>query len=408
MLFLQHGRWAQTNMLSTFFATLAIFLFYRGYQDSEKRTVSYLLMYAAVGLGVLTMGPMNLAIPAVVIFWYLVVIKDFKHIKELRLEWGIPIFLLITLPWYVLVSLQDGYAFDLLIKTNVSRYFDTWAHPRPFYYYLLGLPWAFAPWSLYLPGALHLAFSNRSKEDRKALKFLLVWIISLFLFFSFAKGKRPQYILSIYPALALLIGYLGNRAMLFWQDKYYQRAINIPSLILLSIAALVTVALPVGTGIYFKPAFGIALGASALIGTFAVLIGIAWRKKQARQLLFLPAAFMFVFTVYGVHFLIPKLEEYKSPRPFCQKIVERLEKGADWAMYKFYRAAYVYYTDSFAKILTTEEELNRFLDLPTQSIVAMREKEYKHLKEPLKKKMVVITQRKIGHRAMVLISNQKE
>ena len=63
LLFFHHARWAQTYMLSTFFATLAIFLFYRGYRIEEKRTVSYLLMYVAVGLGFLTMGPVNLAVP---------------------------------------------------------------------------------------------------------------------------------------------------------------------------------------------------------------------------------------------------------------------------------------------------------------------------------------------------------
>ena len=46
------------------------------------------------------------------------------------------LFAAITLPWYVLVSLNEGYGFDLLIRTNISRYFDTWTHAQPFYYYL--------------------------------------------------------------------------------------------------------------------------------------------------------------------------------------------------------------------------------------------------------------------------------
>ncbi len=68
ILFLKFARWSQTYMLSTFFAMLALFLFYRGYRSEDKRTVSYLLMYAATGLGVLTMGPVNLAMPGLVIF----------------------------------------------------------------------------------------------------------------------------------------------------------------------------------------------------------------------------------------------------------------------------------------------------------------------------------------------------
>lgn len=415
LLFLQYGRWAQTNMLSTFFATLAIFLFYRGYEVPEKKTFSYLLMYIAVGLGVLTMGPVNLAIPGLVVFFYLVVNKDVKHVFKMKLEWGVPLFLLIVLPWYILVSLQDGYGFDILIETNLSRYFDTGAgHIRPFYYYIKDLPWAFFPWSLFLPGAFILAFSKRSKENRNILNFLLVWIITIFLFFSISKGKRPQYILSIYPALALLVGHLGDRAILLWKERFYKKAIIIPSLVLLSILALLASALPIAAGIYFKPdfisapEFWITIGMSVITSLFIALIFSAWKREKVQKLLLLPALYIILFTVYSVHFIIPRMEDYKSPRPFCEEIKTRLEQGAEWAMYKYYRAAYVYYTDSFVDEITTEENLVRFLDRSARSIVAMREKEFNGLSDDVRNKMYLIYKRRIGHRSMVLLSNQRE
>jgi len=407
VLFLQYARWSQTNMLSTFFMMFTVFLFYRGYTDPLKRTLCYLLMYACVGLGVLTMGPVNLIMPGMVVFFYLIVMKDFRHIKQLRLGWGILIFLAITMPWYVLVSLHEGYGFDLLIKTNISRYFDTWTHAQPFYYYIIDLPWAFAPWSLFLPGALLLAFSKRVRDDRPALNFLLVWVISLFLFFSFSQAKRPQYILAIYPAFALLVGYLGDKAVNCRQEKYYQNLINIPSLIFLGTLALATIALPVMAGILFKPWFIAALGVSIITGTFAVLLWLAWRKNQARRLLLLPAIFMLVATIYCVHVLIPKMEFYKSPKPFCEEIVAHLDRGGQWAMFRFYRAAYVYYTDSFCKVLNSESELEAYLKQPMLSLVVLKEKHYQHLGDSLKKNTYVLTKKNIGHRLMVLISNQK-
>ncbi|MBT8366842.1 MAG: glycosyltransferase family 39 protein [Deltaproteobacteria bacterium] len=407
VLFLQYARWSQTNMLSTFFMMFTVFLFYRGYTDPFKRRLSYLLMYASVGLGVLTMGPVNLIMPGMVIFFYLIVMKDFRHLRELRLGWGILIFLAITCPWYILVSLKEGYGFDLLIKTNISRYFDTWTHDQPFYYYLLDLPWAFAPWSLFLPGALLLAFSKRTRDDRPALKFLLVWVISLFLFFSFSQAKRPQYILAIYPALALLVGYLGDKAINFRQEKYYQKLVTIPSLIFLGILTLATIGLPVFAGIFFKPWFLAAFGVSVITGSFAVLLWLAWRKNQARQLLFLPAVFMLILTLYSVHVLIPKMEYYKSPKPFCQQIVANLKKGGQWAMYRFYRAAYVYYTDSFCTVLKNEPELEAFLNQPTLSMVVLKDRHYQLLGDSLKDKTYLLAKRQIGHRRMVLIANQK-
>jgi hypothetical protein len=171
--------------------------------------------------------------------------------------------------------------------------------------------------------------------------------------------------------------------------------------------ALTTLALPAATGIFFKQWFGAALGVSAITGTCAVLLWLAWRRNQARRLLFLPAALMLVFTLYAVHVLIPKMEYYKSPRPFGTEIATRLAKGGQWAMYKFYRAAYVYYADSFCKVLENENELQAFLDQPTLALVVMKEKRYRHLSDGLKAKTHLIYEQHIGHRAMVLVSNRK-
>ena len=406
ILFLQYARWAQTNMLSTFFATLAIFLFYRGYTDPQKRSFSYLMMYVAVALGVLTMGPVNLVMPGLVVFFYLVVVKDLKHIKDLKLFWGILIFLTLTAPWYVMVSLGDGYASELLVKTNFTRFFNAWTHKRPFYYYIIGLPWAFLPWFLYLPGAVHLALTKRSQAHRNTMQFLLVWTISLLIFFSIAQTKRHQYILALYPALALLVGYLGDMAIRHWETPYYQKAIRIPSLILASLLILVTLALPVGAAVYLKPWLWASIGASLITGLFAGLIWFAWHRRQAFHLLVLPTLFITVMTVYSVQILVPKMELFKSPRPFCEKIKAQLEQGGQWAMYRFYRAAYVYYTDSFTKELEDVEALKAYLAQPTLSLVAMKEKDYNQLKDVLEGKAFLVFKDQIGHRPMVLIANR--
>jgi len=406
-LFLKFARWSQTYMLSTFLATLAIFLFYRGYRSEKKRTISYLLAYAAAGLGVLTMGPVNLVMPGLTIFLYLALMKDLGHIRRLKLGWGILIFLAITAPWYIAVSLQDGYGFELLIKTNISRYFDTWTHAQPFYYYLINLPWAFAPWSLFLPGALHLAFTRRSGGDRPALRLLLVWAVGLFVFFSLSQAKRNEYLLGMYPPLALLVGYWGDKAAGLWQEKYYRRTVMIPALIFMVFLALATIMLPVATGIFFKEWFAAAAGVSVIAGICALLLRHARRSGQAGRLLYLPAVFIFVFTLYGVHVLVPKLDSYKSPRPLCQEIRSRLKNGGQWAMYKFYRAAYVYYTDSFCKVLDSERQLAAFLDQPTAALVVMKENKYVHLSDALRARTHLVYKAQIGHRPMILISNQK-
>ncbi len=407
VMFLENGRWAQTYMLSTFFATLAIFMFHRGYTEPEKRTASYLWMCAAAGLGVLTMGPVNLAIPGLVIFVYLVVMKDLKHILKMKLVWGTLIFAAIALSWYIPAGLNSEYGNDLLITTNVTRFLNTWTHNRPFHYYIVGLLWAFIPWSFFLPGAIHLAFSRRSEADRKNLKLLLVWVIALLLFFSLAQCKRHQYILGLYPGLALLIGYLGHRALDGWKEKYFRRSIVIPALIFAGILLLITIALPVGGSVKYPEFLTLGIVTSVVTGIFAVLLLVAWRRDNPRALIFLPAVFMGTLVLLGVHVLIPAMNVYKTPKPFCREIAARLEQGGEWVMYQHYRAAFVYYTDSLVQVVETEEELKAFMERPTFSMAVLPTDYHAALQDPDLAAMPEIARKDIGHREFVLIANRE-
>jgi hypothetical protein len=405
-LFLQYARWTQINMLSTFLFTITIFLFYQGYTTPEKRKLSYLFMYFTTGIGMLNMGPVDAIMPALVIGVYLLVMKDLKHLKELRLGWGIPIVLAITVPWYLVVSLQGEYALGLLIKTNFTRYFDTWVHKQPFYYYLVNLPGDFIPWTVFLPGAFYLAFSQRSKGERKQLLFLLIWIVSIFLFFSFSQCKRPQYILPIYPALALLTAYLGDQSIQYWNERYFQKWTKIPALILVYLLALGAVVLPLFSWFFQRIWFPISLGIGIICGVFAVLLFIALKKKEPLFLFCLPAFLSLALTLYGVHFLIPRMEAVKSPRSISERIVSELGKSGQWAMYGFFRPVYVYYTHRFAKELRGEEELKNFLEQNSPSLVIMQIQSYKKIKDSLGIKTYVLFRHKVGHRDLVLISNQ--
>jgi 4-amino-4-deoxy-L-arabinose transferase-like glycosyltransferase len=182
-LYIEFGRWIQINMISTVLLTATLGLFYRGYSDERKRAPAYLLMYVPAGLGTLNMGLVNVVMPMIVIGLYLIAMKDVRHILKLRIGWGILIYLAIVAPWYVTVSLKGGYAHDLIIITNFTRYLKEWAHVRPFYYYLGTTPPYFLPWFFFLPGAIYLCFSQATKMERKQLLFPFLWVVGLFVFF---------------------------------------------------------------------------------------------------------------------------------------------------------------------------------------------------------------------------------
>ena len=215
-LYIEFARWIQINMMSTMLLTVTLLFFYWGYHNERKRGIAYLLMYVPMGIGTLNMGPVNLVMPAIVIALYLLVMKDYRHVFQLRLVRGAIIYLLIAAPWYIAVSLREGYIENLLITTNLTRYLGKFDHARPFYYYFIKTPPYFLPWILYLPGAVYLLFSDRVRDAREKLLFPAIWAAGIFIFFSLSNTKRSEYMLPIFPAMALMVGFLLDRAISFW------------------------------------------------------------------------------------------------------------------------------------------------------------------------------------------------
>jgi 4-amino-4-deoxy-L-arabinose transferase-like glycosyltransferase len=407
LLFIQQSRWAQTYMLSTFFSTAAIACFYLAYTSPARRTLMYLLMYTSTALGVLTMGPVNLAMPGLVCLVFILWMRDLPHLKEMKLVPGILLFLAIVAPWYVMMATQDDYGFDLLIKTNFSRYVNTWTHSQPFYFYARDLIYTFAPWSFFLPGALVLAFTRRLQEHRQATTFILVWFFSLLIFFSIADGKRPQYLLAAYPALALLIGYLFDRALHNWPETFYRKAVIIPSVILMVLWAVIAIAAPVAATVYDSEWLPATLGVSALTATFAVLTFLAWRKERPDQLVVLPAILVLLTVLYSVHVIIPRVEPLKSIKPYSEFVRSQLDREPNtaWGMYKSYRARYIYYVDKFTTELNEEDELLEFLAQPNPALVILRARSYDKLKLTHLADYEVLDRTEIGSRELILISN---
>lgn len=65
----------------------------------------------------------------------------------------------------------------------------------------------FLPWSLALPSAIRGAFRERGRADESGFSgYLLVWCAVVFGICTAASGKRTNYLLPMYPALALLVG----------------------------------------------------------------------------------------------------------------------------------------------------------------------------------------------------------
>ena len=177
----------------------------------------FVLVGACLGLGILAKGPMTLlhALPALLAapMWI-------RHADDARKEsfpWRrwygglVAAFVIgaaIALCWALPAAARGGpeFGLDMLWNQTANRMVRAFAHARPPWWYLLVLPIALAPWSLWL-GAWTAMGRLRAEMD-PGLRFCLAWIVPGFALLSLVSGKQAHYLLPLLPGIALMLARL--------------------------------------------------------------------------------------------------------------------------------------------------------------------------------------------------------
>lgn len=220
---------ALTDMLLTFFITAALYSFYQGHRKSAQaldRPVKggwMLAGYVLMGLAVLTKGPVGMVIPIGTVMIYLLATGCFREgLSRARLFLGLGLFLLVTLPWYGAIVKTHGWFFveDFFLEHNIRRFTGVMGgHAGTPFYYLGILAVGFFPWSAFLPSLLwdlvprSVAQLRTSEPQRRLVVYLLIWVGFVFLFFSLATTKLPNYIAPLFPAASLLVALWWDRGL---------------------------------------------------------------------------------------------------------------------------------------------------------------------------------------------------
>jgi 4-amino-4-deoxy-L-arabinose transferase-like glycosyltransferase len=213
------ARAAVTDMLLTLFLTgsiLAGAAALAGSPGSGRRFAT--AAWGAAALAVLVKGPIGLLIPGVTFALALAVHRELRSGLRRLLPWqGPALFLLLALPWYLLVLQANGWAFieGFVIKHHLIRYTGVVSsHAGPFWFYIPVLLVGFFPWSGYLPTACWRVWGilrgrAGAGESGRFATVCAIWAGVVVALFSFAGTKLPSYVFPAFPALALLVGGLG-------------------------------------------------------------------------------------------------------------------------------------------------------------------------------------------------------
>ncbi len=201
------------DMGLSFFLTLALYGFLAS-QDLRatptRQRNGAMLMWAAMGLAVLSKGLVGVVLPTLVLVVYIIIERDWKLLGRLHWGIGVPAFLVIALPWFIWVQLRNPEFFQFFfIREHFGR-FALNEHRRggAWYYFLAMLLLGSLPWSfMYIKAAFKSwhkpAISNFAINP---IRLIILWIISITVFYSISRSKLPGYILPVYPALAVLLG----------------------------------------------------------------------------------------------------------------------------------------------------------------------------------------------------------
>ena len=168
----------------------------------------HFLAYVFMGFAVLTKGLMGIVFPVMVVGLWICLHWRWDLVKKLCLIRGTIYFLMITLPWFILIQHRHPSFFHYFFITQqvtrfISQHFNA---QQGAWFYIVVILLGMFPWSFWLIAAAIKQIRERKIKDNQAplVTFLWLWFLVILIFFSIPKSKIAGYILPVFAPCALL------------------------------------------------------------------------------------------------------------------------------------------------------------------------------------------------------------
>jgi 4-amino-4-deoxy-L-arabinose transferase-like glycosyltransferase len=376
LLFTGSAHFANPDALLNAWTVLIMLFFWLGFSRNEPDW--WIVAGLCSGFGFLTKGPVALVLPSAVATVFLLWTGRLRRLLTTRILLAGLVFAVVGLPWFALVGSETKgeYLRGFFLVHNRDRFLSPMeGHGGGFYYHVLSLAVGFAPWSAFFGPVVMSAWGLlrgrlRQREAAPGVKFLICWFGVYFVFFSVSGTKLPNYILPLYPAVALLTG---------WSLEGWRRGDFLPAgwvmpavLMVWTLVGLVaTVGLLVVGGAIPIPGIttfpGLELG--CFLGAFPVLgAAVAWvcLRRGARNGLVGSLAVTAVLFVGGlVGWGTAATERFKAPRALVDAAEARqVDREVRVGCFDYYQPSLVFYCEREVNRLGNEREAADFLACP--------------------------------------------
>ena len=345
----------------------------------------YLGFYVLIAFAVLAKGPVGIVLPGLIIFCFLLYVGQFRAVvREMNLILGSIIFLLISLPWYILVFLENGqvYLDSFFGKHNFQRFTDVVnGHDAPWYFYIVIVLGLFFPWSVYLPMAIHrLSWWRRSWWLRQPRHnhlgiFAFFWFACIFLFFSISVTKLPSYVLPLIPAGSILVAMLWSEYLVSDLKRIDKKSL------LISILANLLLAIVFAIAFFLIPNFigndpaipkqdvvlaksGLTTKGAIVWGLIAIAITICLTKiRYWRWIICVNLVGFLAFTSFVIlptSFFMDKNRQLPL-REIAQEIITVQKEDEPIIMLGFKKPSLVFYTQQPVQFFRRKKSLSKYI-----------------------------------------------
>lgn len=278
-----HGRLCVADMPMMIFIIAAQWAAWELLQKSSWRWA--IIFWAALGLGFTTKWLVPIAAVGVPMVLYFIIKRQWpwRFVKNFKPFTGVAVMLGIILAWAVPAWMSTQWAF---FKVGVGEHFFERGVAafnargyNPFFYIFTAFI-SLMPW-LGLLGAAIVALRKNKESFGDREKFLVAWVVGVYILFSAAQTQLPHYVLPAFPSLIILIAALTGlrKPEGKWTGRIYT-GVNIFWWVLLGLALLIVALLPAGGEL-----LRVKLGALGLLLMLLSLTLLGWAFVRRRWLM---------------------------------------------------------------------------------------------------------------------------
>ena len=401
----QIARWAITDMAFNFFILSTFYFFIRGSQDELNKEISYYFAYICMGIGFMIKGPIAIIIPALVIGGFIMCLRNWEELSQLRIGYGVMILAVIILPWFVTMLTIHGDEFKNHILGAELR--DRIVHDTPFSLYYFGvifryyLPWSFffiaalavkigptlaTPTSLSSTKSCFLLLSEKLKvwhgyitqKDNQSFLFSVIWVMWPLILFTLFRIEHSRYMLPVSAPIAMITAHFLSQ--LIETPRNFQRKTFKVPFYLTAIFYILIVTLT-WTGILFFLPFSqppVGLLSLSTLSTFGLIFLFLFYKTKKYFSMIIALSIIQIITLTSLSGNSLSFFNRYPMKKFANQILadSQVEKRIGLYQLGNHRARMGVMTGLPSIYLNNPEELKLFIETQNNVYIVMRQSDW--------------------------------